>query len=213
MTSLLDMEGVSKAFLGVPVLTDVSHHAAGRRSARHRGRERGRQVDAHEDPGRHPPGRTAGAIRLEASPSSPHTPRDALAAGIKVVHQELSLFPDRTVAENIFAGVLPTTPRHDPGAPAGARRGRGAEAGRARGRAGDTGARPVAGATATRRDRPRAVAEGADHRHGRADRDADEPRGRVPDEHHRGAQGGRRRHHLHQPPPRGGLRHLRPRRP
>ena len=52
----------------------------------------------------------AGSIRLDGELFDPHTPRDALAAGIKVVHQELSLFPDRTVAENIFAGVLPRTP-------------------------------------------------------------------------------------------------------
>ena len=52
----------------------------------------------------------AGDILLEGRPFEPHGPRDALAAGIKTVHQELSLFPDRTVAENIFAGALPRTP-------------------------------------------------------------------------------------------------------
>jgi ABC-type sugar transport system ATPase subunit len=35
---------------------------------------------------------------------------DARAAGITVVHQELVLFPDRTVEENIYAGVLPEAP-------------------------------------------------------------------------------------------------------
>ena len=31
----------------------------------------------------------------------------ARAAGLAVVHQELMLFPDRTVEENVFASVLP----------------------------------------------------------------------------------------------------------
>jgi ABC-type sugar transport system ATPase subunit len=35
---------------------------------------------------------------------------DARAAGITVVHQELMLFPDRSVEENVFASVLPQAP-------------------------------------------------------------------------------------------------------
>ena len=34
--------------------------------------------------------------------------RDALAAGIGMVHQELSIVPDLTVAENVFLGTQPT---------------------------------------------------------------------------------------------------------
>ena len=34
--------------------------------------------------------------------------RDALAAGIGMVHQELSVAPDLTVAENVFLGTQPT---------------------------------------------------------------------------------------------------------
>ncbi len=37
-------------------------------------------------------------------------PRDALAAGIGMVHQELSTVPDLTVAENVFLGKQPTGP-------------------------------------------------------------------------------------------------------
>jgi ABC-type sugar transport system ATPase subunit len=51
-----------------------------------------------------------GAIRLEGAPFAPQTPREALQAGVIVVHQELSQFPDQTIAENIFAGTLPRTP-------------------------------------------------------------------------------------------------------
>ena len=35
--------------------------------------------------------------------------RDALAAGIGMVHQELSIVPDLTVAENVFLGTQPVT--------------------------------------------------------------------------------------------------------
>ena len=106
---LLDMQGVSKAFLGVQVLTDVSimlkaGEVLGIVGENGAGKSTLMKILA----GIHRP--DAGAIRLEDQPFEPHTPRDALAAGIKVVHQELSLFPDRTVAENIFAGVLPKTP-------------------------------------------------------------------------------------------------------
>jgi ABC-type sugar transport system ATPase subunit len=51
-----------------------------------------------------------GAIYLENAPFAPQTPREALQAGVIVVHQELSQFPDQTVAENIFAGSLPRMP-------------------------------------------------------------------------------------------------------
>ena len=109
MTSLLDMKDVSKAFLGVQVLTDVSirlqsGEVLGIVGENGAGKSTLMKILA----GVHRP--DGGAIWIEDKSFEPHTPRDALAAGIKVVHQELSLFPDRTVAENIFAGVLPTTP-------------------------------------------------------------------------------------------------------
>ena len=39
------------------------------------------------------------------------SPRDALAAGIGMVHQELSVVPDLSVAENVFLGHQPTRRR------------------------------------------------------------------------------------------------------
>lgn len=50
----------------------------------------------------------AGEIRFEARLVAPATPREALMMGIAIVHQELSLVPTLTVAENIFPGRLPT---------------------------------------------------------------------------------------------------------
>ena len=49
----------------------------------------------------------AGTIELFGSPVEIHGPRDAQAKGISIVHQELNLMQDLTVAENIFIGREP----------------------------------------------------------------------------------------------------------
>src|SRR5690606_22062521 len=50
----------------------------------------------------------AGEIVFEGRHVAPASPREARALGIAIVHQELSLVPPLTVAENIFPGRLPT---------------------------------------------------------------------------------------------------------
>jgi rhamnose transport system ATP-binding protein len=50
-----------------------------------------------------------GEIAINGIPTKFATPRDAHAAGIATVHQELLLFPELTVAENIFLGQTPKT--------------------------------------------------------------------------------------------------------
>jgi rhamnose transport system ATP-binding protein len=50
-----------------------------------------------------------GEIAVGGSLTKFATPRDAHAAGIATVHQELLLFPELTVAENIFLGQTPKT--------------------------------------------------------------------------------------------------------
>jgi len=50
----------------------------------------------------------AGEIRFEGRVVTPRSPREAWTLGIAMVHQELSLVPALTVAENIFPGRLPT---------------------------------------------------------------------------------------------------------
>jgi erythritol transport system ATP-binding protein len=47
---------------------------------------------------------TAGEILLDGEPVVLASPRDAMARGIGIIHQELSLFPNLSIAENIFAG-------------------------------------------------------------------------------------------------------------
>ncbi len=108
MAHLLELESISKSFVGVPVLADVSMALA-------RGEVLG--IVGENGAGKSTLMKIlagiyradAGHIRLDGQPFEPTGPRDALKAGIKVVHQELSLFPDRTVGENIFAGALPRT--------------------------------------------------------------------------------------------------------
>ena len=49
-----------------------------------------------------------GTIELFGSPVEIHSPRDAQTKGISIVHQELNLMQDLTVAENIYIGREPT---------------------------------------------------------------------------------------------------------
>lgn len=48
-----------------------------------------------------------GSMTLDGEPYAPMGPRDATASGIVLIHQELSLLPNLTVAENIFIGREP----------------------------------------------------------------------------------------------------------
>jgi erythritol transport system ATP-binding protein len=47
---------------------------------------------------------TSGEILLDDEPIELSGPRDAMARGIGIIHQELSLFPNLSIAENMFAG-------------------------------------------------------------------------------------------------------------
>jgi erythritol transport system ATP-binding protein len=47
---------------------------------------------------------SSGQIYLEGEPVSITSPRDAIGLGIGIIHQELSLFPNMSIAENLFAG-------------------------------------------------------------------------------------------------------------
>ena len=47
---------------------------------------------------------TSGEIRINGQPVELNTPRDAFNCGISMIHQELELVENLTVAENIFLG-------------------------------------------------------------------------------------------------------------
>ncbi|MDR3471061.1 MAG: sugar ABC transporter ATP-binding protein [Devosia sp.] len=104
---LMDMTGIGKSFGGVPVLTDVSF-----------GIERGKVVALLGANGAGKSTlmkilsgnytRDAGTILVDGLPAEIKSPADALAYGIRMLPQELSIFPDLTVAENIMLAALPT---------------------------------------------------------------------------------------------------------
>ncbi|NPD69145.1 sugar ABC transporter ATP-binding protein [Lichenicola cladoniae] len=51
---------------------------------------------------------TAGSMELDGRPFSPASPTEAMQAGVSIIFQELSLSPNLSVAENIFAGREPS---------------------------------------------------------------------------------------------------------
>jgi D-xylose transport system ATP-binding protein len=57
--------------------------------------------------GVHPHGSYEGEIRIDGRPASFASTRDAERAGIAIIHQELALFPEMSVGENLFLGALP----------------------------------------------------------------------------------------------------------
>ena len=108
MTDLIRLEGVSKSFGGVRVLRDVDfdvrpgevHALLGENGA-------GKSTLIKIIAGTHAP--DGGVIRLGDEELKAITPRAATRAGIATVYQELLLFPDLTVAENVFLGHAPRT--------------------------------------------------------------------------------------------------------
>ena len=103
------LEGLSKAFAGVRVLRDVGfdvrpgevHALLGENGA-------GKSTLIKTIAGVHRP--DAGVIKVEGVAVELASPRDAQRLGIAVVYQELLLFPELTVAENIFLGHAPRKP-------------------------------------------------------------------------------------------------------
>ncbi|NKK87459.1 ATP-binding cassette domain-containing protein [Rhizobium leguminosarum bv. viciae] len=103
----LDMRAISKSFPGVRALDGVDFDC-------HAG-------EVHALCGENGAGKStlmkilgavyrpdSGQLRIGGEIADFKHPREARAAGISIVHQELSLMPFRTVAENVFAGQEPT---------------------------------------------------------------------------------------------------------
>jgi ribose transport system ATP-binding protein len=104
---LLELKNVSKGFGGVAALSDVDftvasgeiHGVVGENGA---GKSTLMKIIAgmHND--------FQGQMLLEGRQLRFRSPHDSLAAGIGMVHQELAVVPDLTVAENVFLGAQPT---------------------------------------------------------------------------------------------------------
>jgi rhamnose transport system ATP-binding protein len=104
---ILALEQITKRFSGVEVLHQVSfglrpgevHALLGENGA-------GKSTLVKVMTGVHQP--DGGQIYLHGQPITFSAPRASLQAGIAAIYQELSLFPDLNVAENIFVGRQPT---------------------------------------------------------------------------------------------------------
>jgi ribose transport system ATP-binding protein len=98
---LLRLEGISKRFGPNPVLREVSLDvAAGQVHALVGENGAGKSTLMHVVGGIHRP--DAGRLLLDGQPLRLAGPLDAIERGVSSVHQELSLFPNRSVAENIL---------------------------------------------------------------------------------------------------------------
>jgi ribose transport system ATP-binding protein len=103
---LLELEGIEKGFFGVPVLKGVSLSlGAGRVLGLVGENGAGKSTLLNVLGGVLVP--EAGAMRLEGAPYAPASPSGATARGVAFVHQELNLFPNLSVAENVFLHALP----------------------------------------------------------------------------------------------------------
>jgi ribose transport system ATP-binding protein len=107
-SKLLAIDRVAKSFPGVRALDDVSLDLE--RGEIHAVLEQngaGKSTLMHVLAGVVRP--DTGRILLEGREVEIRTPSRGQELGISIVHQELSLFPSRDVAENILVGRLPTT--------------------------------------------------------------------------------------------------------
>src|SRR3954469_18703361 len=101
MTARVERHGVSKSFAGIRVLKDVGFDV--------------QPGEVHALLGENGAGKStlikimagvisadAGEMKVDGKPVKFASPREAAAHGIATVYQELLLFPELTVAENIY---------------------------------------------------------------------------------------------------------------
>jgi ribose transport system ATP-binding protein len=103
----LEMRDISKSFPGVRALEGVSFDcAAGEVHAICGENGAGKSTLIKILGGVYPP--DSGTILIEGREIAFSHPAAARRAGISIIHQELSLLPHRTVAQNVFLGLEPT---------------------------------------------------------------------------------------------------------
>lgn len=107
MKAILSIETLTKAFFGVPAVRDVTLHVEhghilgliGQNGA-------GKSTLMNLIGGVVQP--DAGRMTYQGKPYRPRRPADAYHSGIAFIHQELNLFTNLTIAENIFIENFPT---------------------------------------------------------------------------------------------------------
>ena len=103
---LLTIEGLCKSFFGVQVLHDVGLALRPGEVLGLVGENgSGKSTTMNILGGVHQPDR--GAMTIDGQPYAPRGPRDAEARGIAFIHQELNLFKNLTIEENLFIGGFP----------------------------------------------------------------------------------------------------------
>ncbi|MGF1626448.1 MAG: sugar ABC transporter ATP-binding protein [Alphaproteobacteria bacterium] len=103
---VLTIEGLNKSFFGVQVLFDVGFSLAPGQVLGLVGENgSGKSTTMNILGGIH--ARDSGRITLNGAPYEPRNPRDALDSGVAFIHQELNLFENLSIQENIFIGNFP----------------------------------------------------------------------------------------------------------
>lgn len=106
MSALLEYRGVTKRFPGVIALENVSFGVRGGEVRALIGENgAGKSTLLKILGGQYRP--DAGGVFVAGEPCAFASPRDSKDAGIAIIHQELQLAPDLTVAENLMLGDLP----------------------------------------------------------------------------------------------------------
>ena len=179
-TALVEMRGIAKSYGGVHALDDVSfavepgkvHALVGENGAGKSTLVKILTGVVHPD---------QGELRLDGEPRRIGDPQTAHRLGIVAMYQEPTVFPDLSVAENVFAGRQPRGPlRTVELAPNECRRAACAGRARSRLRPGHAGTRARGRRSAADRDRQGPHIERPPPDHGRADGGALAQRGRSP---------------------------------
>ncbi|WP_029030717.1 sugar ABC transporter ATP-binding protein [Salinarimonas rosea] len=107
MSALLRFESLSKAWFGVPAVSDLTLEIAEGAALGLIGQNgAGKSTLMNMIGGVVEP--TAGRMLWRGEPYAPARPADATAAGIAFIHQELNLFTNLSVAENLYIDGFPT---------------------------------------------------------------------------------------------------------
>jgi ABC-type sugar transport system ATPase subunit len=103
---MFEFRNIHKSFFGVPVLKDVSFRVGAGRTVGLVGENgAGKSTLMNILGGNHRP--DGGVLLLDGAGFEPRGPRDAAAAKVAFIHQELNLFPNLSIAENLFLTAFP----------------------------------------------------------------------------------------------------------
>ena len=103
-TAIIEVRDIGKSYGSVIALRDVTDLRARGRGHLRAGRQRRRQVDVHQDPGRRARAHRRASSSSTGSSGTCRRPRAALALGIATVYQDLAVVPLMPVWRNFFLG-------------------------------------------------------------------------------------------------------------